>query len=297
MTARDIGTELLRSLIAVVEERSYTKAAKRLGVSQPTVSAHIRRLRVQLGYDIFDKRVPGVALTPRGETALAQARQILSSYQQMLDMRGHAESAERIIRVGVADETPKLASIMAAIRKTDPAVIFTVERGRSQQMSERLAAGDIDIGLIFDTRRRHDDAVVSGRETFVWSGLALEDAPTDPVNLVAPPDDCLSHEIMMAALSEHDINYRIAVRAASYAGAINAAAAGLGYLPALRMNIPSSLSEIGPERGLPPLTTSFFWSVHVGRRMRMPAAKQFAELLAREMDRGSAAMVASLDCG
>jgi DNA-binding transcriptional LysR family regulator len=50
LSARNIGTDLLRTLVVLMEERSYTRAANRLGLSQPTVSSHIRRLQEQLSY-------------------------------------------------------------------------------------------------------------------------------------------------------------------------------------------------------------------------------------------------------
>ena len=63
---QNIPTDLLRTLVAVVNLRSFTKAAQSLGVTQPAVSAQIKRLQFLLGYDLLDKSAPGVSLTPRG---------------------------------------------------------------------------------------------------------------------------------------------------------------------------------------------------------------------------------------
>ena len=59
----NIPTELLRTLVAVVELRSFTKAARSLGVTQPAVSAQIKRLQGLLGTELLDKSAPGVTLT------------------------------------------------------------------------------------------------------------------------------------------------------------------------------------------------------------------------------------------
>ena len=64
----NIPTELLRTLVSVVDQRSFTKAAHSLGVTQPAVSAQVKRLQFLLGYEILDKSAPGVSLTPRGDT-------------------------------------------------------------------------------------------------------------------------------------------------------------------------------------------------------------------------------------
>jgi DNA-binding transcriptional LysR family regulator len=63
----NIPTDLLRTLVAVVDLRSYTKAANSLGVTQPAVSAQIKRLTQLIGADLFERGGQGVALTSRGE--------------------------------------------------------------------------------------------------------------------------------------------------------------------------------------------------------------------------------------
>ena len=62
----NIPTDLLRTLVTVVDLRSFTRAARSLGVTQPAISAQIKRLQTLLGYDLMDKSAPGVSLTPHG---------------------------------------------------------------------------------------------------------------------------------------------------------------------------------------------------------------------------------------
>ena len=62
----NIPTDLLRTFVLVVEQRSFTRAAKAQGMTQPAISAQIRRLQSLLGIELFDKSAPGVALTPMG---------------------------------------------------------------------------------------------------------------------------------------------------------------------------------------------------------------------------------------
>ena len=69
----NIPTDVLRTLLAVVDMRSFTKAAQSLGVTQPAVSAQIKRLQFLLGFDVLDKSAPGVSLTPRGEIVVYRA--------------------------------------------------------------------------------------------------------------------------------------------------------------------------------------------------------------------------------
>ena len=55
----NIPTDLVRTFVAVVDLRSFTKAAAKLGVTQPAVSAQIKRLQSLLGGDLFDRSVQG----------------------------------------------------------------------------------------------------------------------------------------------------------------------------------------------------------------------------------------------
>ena len=74
----NIPTDLLRTFVLVVEQRSFTRAAKAQGMTQPAISAQIRRLQSLLGIELFDKSAPGVALTPMGQHVIESARRLLS---------------------------------------------------------------------------------------------------------------------------------------------------------------------------------------------------------------------------
>src|SRR5512140_1064919 len=95
----NIPTELLRTLIAVVDLRSFTKAAQSLGVTQPAVSAQIKRLQGLLGSDLLDKSAPGVSLTNAGELVVNYARRLLSINDQIIDIAG-PRMTTKTVRIG-----------------------------------------------------------------------------------------------------------------------------------------------------------------------------------------------------
>src|SRR6195256_16050 len=96
----NIPTELLRTLVSVVDQRSFTKAARILGVTQPAVSAQIKRLQFLLGYEILDKRVPGVSLTPRGDIVVTHSRRLLSVNDEILRLADGRPSSQTL-RFGI----------------------------------------------------------------------------------------------------------------------------------------------------------------------------------------------------
>src|SRR3954447_4818585 len=69
----------LRYFVAIAEERSFTRAAERLWVAQPGLSAQIRRLESELGVQLFERHTRGVDLTDAGELFLERARTTLAA--------------------------------------------------------------------------------------------------------------------------------------------------------------------------------------------------------------------------
>src|ERR671910_774498 len=99
-SAANIPTELLRTLVAVVDLRSFTKAAQMLGITQPAVSAQIKRLQYLLGVDVFDKSAPGVTLTAKGEVVVNYARRMLAINDQIVQL-ALPRAANSPLRIGI----------------------------------------------------------------------------------------------------------------------------------------------------------------------------------------------------
>ena len=146
MQMQNIPTDLLRTLIAVVDLRSFTKAAQMLGVTQPAVSAQIKRLQSLIGYELLDKSAPGVSLTQRGETVVAQARRLLAINDEILQVNnGH--SAVQTLRVGIPGDYSgsRIPATLARFRLRWPDIGFTVTSGTSDNMLRALKQGDLDV--------------------------------------------------------------------------------------------------------------------------------------------------------
>src|SRR2546430_16272834 len=131
----NIPTDLLRPLSTVVDLSSFTKAAKALGITQPAVSAQIKRLQSLLGYDLLDKRAPGVILTPRGEFVVNQARRLLSINDDIL----RSTSGGRIfktLRGGISRGFAggRVPEKISRFRPPSPPIYFFVGSASSQRL-------------------------------------------------------------------------------------------------------------------------------------------------------------------
>src|ERR1700686_4471449 len=92
----NIPTDLLRTFVMVVEQRSFTRAARAQGMTQPAISAQIRRLQSLLGVDLFDKSAPGVALTPMGQHVIESARRMLPVNDHIMQIASPNATAQRL---------------------------------------------------------------------------------------------------------------------------------------------------------------------------------------------------------
>src|SRR5215813_8341915 len=110
----NIPTDLLRTFVAICELGSFTKTAHLLDLTQPAVSAHMRRLESMIGADLIAKSLTGVVLTECGSEVLRHARRMLAINDQIVNGSG-LEAQPQVIRVGI----PNIAapSVLAEIAR------------------------------------------------------------------------------------------------------------------------------------------------------------------------------------
>src|SRR5258708_4570320 len=183
----NIPTDLLRTLVAVVDMRSFTKAAQSLGVTQPAVSAQIKRLQYLLGYEVLDKSAPGVSLTPRGEIVVNNARRLLSVNDEILHLTsGHMPV--QTIRIGIPVDYAgsRIPAALSRFRERWPDVGYNVSSAPVEEMLRDLQHGVLDIVLPTFTETPTIQARHLWTQELVWVyGGAVKPDPDGPVPLVS----------------------------------------------------------------------------------------------------------------
>jgi LysR family transcriptional regulator, transcription activator of glutamate synthase operon len=135
---------------AVVRHGSFTKAAQRLHVAQPAVSAQIRRLESELGTTLLERTTRRVALTHAGELFLSRARQVLA---QLDAARGDLAELSAVrrgrVRIGATQVLGSLdlPAAMASFRRRYPGVVLALHTGLVAKLLGMLDAGDVDLIL------------------------------------------------------------------------------------------------------------------------------------------------------
>lgn len=143
----------LEYFVTVADLGSVARAAERLNVSQPSVSAALAKLEDQLGVQLLVRHhAQGVSLTPAGRRQLAAARNLLShgeELQRQAEAEGGAIAGTLHIGAFVTLAAAFMPGIIAGFRATYPAVTLGLAEGTQDDLVRGLRQGDLDLALIY----------------------------------------------------------------------------------------------------------------------------------------------------
>lgn len=178
----------LRTLLAVLEHGSFTRAAEALGLSQSTVSFHIKGLESSVGSRLLDRGRDGVRATPQGELLRGYAERLWTLRGEAVEAL-RAESHGRRGRVVVAASTIPgeylLPPFLARLRLSHPGVSVRVEVSESSRALASLMARECDLALV--GRRPPDRALQA--EPFAEDEVVLVGPSPNPFVVPGQPFD------------------------------------------------------------------------------------------------------------
>lgn len=148
---RDLDLNLLRVFLAVADSGSVTRAASQLYLTQPAVSAALRRLTRSTGATLFTRRGRGLALTHRGERLLAALRPHLLALvaATLSPPRFDPKTSDRTLRLGLADsmESWLLPRLLRTFASSAPAMRLAIVSVQFRTVGEALALRQIDVAV------------------------------------------------------------------------------------------------------------------------------------------------------
>src|SRR5690606_4872771 len=139
---------LIRYFIAVIEAGGFTKAAASLNITQPTLSAGIRKLEDGLGVTLFERSGRRVFLTPAGTRFLVRAREIMQLCNVAAREAAETEQAS-VARLGVLVTIPAalMAALVTEVRRSPTALPLDLVEGTEHELANRLKDGSLDFAL------------------------------------------------------------------------------------------------------------------------------------------------------
>jgi DNA-binding transcriptional LysR family regulator len=268
---------LLRSFAAVAKARSFTAAAAALGLSQPAVSQHVRRLEREAGQILLQRDTSSVALTASGAVMARFADEILGLHDQA-----------RAYYAGVADQTVVRLGVSEDLALTKlPVALRRLARGRSRVQVEltvgltsrlypKLDAGQLD--LVLAKRRDGDDrGKVVRREPLVWMAHREFRLPADGlIPLVGYPQASITTTMAVSALSAAGLRWRMSCTSETLSGVWCGLQAALGISAQAAFLIeapPRELVRCPPSFSLPPLRSVDFVLLGRSAHLHGPVAE------------------------
>ncbi len=196
----------LRYLVALAEERNFTRAAAREHVAQPALSQQIRRLEEEFGLTLVERTTRRVSMTGAGELLVARARRILAEIgAARAELQGLAGVQTGHVSIGAMHTMgPVDVSLaLAMFRERYPRVELTVREQSSEELAEMLRVDELDLAFLSVTERIESH------------GLGLQRLVSEELVVVLPHDHRLGnrHTLRMAQLADEQfISYRVGAR-------------------------------------------------------------------------------------
>ncbi|XVV13896.1 LysR family transcriptional regulator [Actinoplanes sp. CA-131856] len=159
----DLETRQLRYFVAVAEERHFGRAAERLGMAQPPLSRAIRELERQLGVQLLVRTTRQVALTPAGESLLADARVALDAVAAAQRRARRAGQPTRSLRLALKADYD--AGLLPRILDAYDVMPVELQLGGRGEQVPALLDGRADVALLpapFDERGLDTETLLTG---------------------------------------------------------------------------------------------------------------------------------------
>jgi DNA-binding transcriptional LysR family regulator len=228
---RNIPIELLRTAVGIVDLGSYTRAARELGLSQPSVSSHVKRLQRIVSGEIFDLSNGSPRLTDYGEVIIEHARRVLSNNDQLLSVTSVQPYNKNQIVLGLHNSiAASVLSGLFAEFTADERNEVTFRNLGSPFLLKGLEGGYIDIALLMETPRTPPVAVLEWWEPLFWvKGPDFRLDTAKPIPLVSHPGS-LADRVGVAALRQAGLKYGTAFISAQMNARLAAVAGGVGIM-------------------------------------------------------------------
>lgn len=196
----------LTAFVQVAELGNFSRAAERLGYSQPTVSVQIKQLEEDLGFRLFDRIGHAVRLTDKGREALVYAQQVCLLCQQMTLDDPENKDQETLIRVATTDSLSAslLFDCFPIIRQKHPGIHLLLTTAGTGELFRLLDQNEVDLVCTLDSHIYNTNYHIAGEKKI---GVHFIVNATDPL---ASLDSVSKEQLVMLnlLLTEKGMSYR-----------------------------------------------------------------------------------------
>ena len=191
-----MDTRQLAAFCAVVERKSFSQAAERLGVTQPAVSLQVRSLEKRLGRRLLDRSGRRVEPTEAGAALYRSAQRMLQLEEQLVDELQAADGGELGGTLHVGASTGPGSTVVPVLlcefHRANSGVAVSLSISDTQSVFERVAERELELGVVGAARRHR--------------GVVFEPFFRDEVVLAVPPSHPFANRtVTLAQLREEPL--------------------------------------------------------------------------------------------
>ena len=181
---------VLRYFIEVVQEKNISNAAKRLHISQPTLSRQLMDLEKELGITLFERGHRQIKLTQEGYYLYERAQEITGLVDKTeTDLQSqNVISGTLDIGAGESAAIQPVMTVIGDIIKKYPDVKINLVSGDSDQIYQRLNNGTLDFGIIMGPEKLLDYHSIRLPQKNIWGILVRKDQPIAEKEKITPED-------------------------------------------------------------------------------------------------------------
>ena len=230
----DIKISLLRTFIAVYEERSISAAAERIHIAQPAVSNRIRQLEIFLDVKLLDRTSTGVKPNSIGREFYLDAVNIVKSNEALKQKYSNTAGEPRgRVRVGLpyGMATPEMSKALSDFQERYPLVQLLLKEDDAGRLHEMLIHQELDFAVsssqLYTDQLQSDflgrtEIVMISRANSRWNHLErISVASLPPIKLAIPPSNTLVRVSFDRYFSDHNVEIAKLIEFDTYYGVIN----------------------------------------------------------------------------
>jgi DNA-binding transcriptional LysR family regulator len=146
-----ITMQQLEVLVNLIDENSFSRAGNRMGLTQPSISKHIKNLEIFIDAPIIDRAQSGISLTAEGRVLYDYARKILKLRDEAkFKIESSSDTGQSHIFIGASSipATYILPIVIGKYMKNNPSCIVHIHSGDSRDVIEMIYDGRVEIGFI-----------------------------------------------------------------------------------------------------------------------------------------------------
>lgn len=236
----------LKVFAAVFEQKTATKAAKMLGMTQPGVSKHLSKLERDVGGQLFKREGKYLVINEYGEFLYEKVKKILGAVEELSENSYGALLPTGTLKIGLTDAATLIVTppSLVEFRKLYPLIHISLDVESSMHIEEGVLLGRYDMGVITGTMNRHPlfdqevlyedyiDAVVGQNHALAKKKrIAIQEITEYPI--ILSPRRRRTRIILEDAFKAHGIKIKDTIEVYIPTAAVRLAEAGLGvaFLP------------------------------------------------------------------